>query len=440
MPYRAARYFLFLGFAAIALLYSPESARAEFSLYEKNGLTAGLSLDLGAGIFSADTTDFGGNPDAENTGWSEGYVKPIFKASYDTGQAGLFYGELSYVGSRTFGDGDVFGFTDGDSKGWESERAYVGWRSGTVLSALGEDALDISIGEQDFSIGDGFLIMDGQFDFDDGAYWLAPHSSFDQAAVVNIDTAPVRSDLFYLKADDDQGDTELYGANVEYVSEKLGTLGASWMTITDSDFATREGMDVYSVRGQGTPFANLGLSDLFLSAEFVHEGGGDEVDIDAQGWYAEAGYTFSHCPWSPTLSYRYAFFSGDETDTDDYEAFDPLFYGFSRGWGTYYMGEIVGEYYLFNSNEQVHMVHLNTLPTEKLSAGALYYDFSLDEAPAGVDDHFAREVNLYADYAASDNLYLTAVFAYATPEEAAEERFNGDQDMKLFEIGAFLTF
>jgi len=440
MKHAAIHRFLMAALAAAALVAAPAVARADFSLYEQNGFKLDGALELGAGIFGAEASNFGADPAAENTGWYEGFVKPGLKGVYDTGQAGLFYGELSYVGSRTFADGDLAGFTSNDSKGWETEQAYVGWRSGDLLDALGEDALDISIGEQDFSIGDGFLIMDGQFDFADGAYWLAPHSSFEQAVVANINTAPVRGDLFYLESDADQGNTNLYGANVEYLDETLGTVGASWMTISDSDFATRDGMDVYSLRGQGTPFANLGLEQLFLSGEFVYEGGGDTIDVDATGWYGEAGYTFAQCAWAPTLSYRYAAFSGDEAGSSDDEGFDPLFYGFSRGWGTYFMGEIVGEYYLFNSNEKVHMVHLNAQPMEALSAGAIYYDFSLDQKTAQGHDHFAQEVNVYADYAVNDNLFISSVFAWATPEAAARDTLGGDRETKLFEVAAYVNF
>jgi hypothetical protein len=226
---------LMIFFTALAVFLTPALAMADINLYERSGASLDFGLNLGAGVFSADSTGFGGNPNEENTGWSEYYVMPVLKGAYDTGHAGIFYGEMAYVGARTLGDGDVANFTDGDSKGWESERAYVGWRSGSLFQSLGEDAIDISVGEQDFSIGDGFLIMDGQFDFEDGAYWLAPHSSFDQAAVVNINTQPVRGDLFYLKSDADQGDTELYGVNIEHVNETLGTVGASYFRITDSD-------------------------------------------------------------------------------------------------------------------------------------------------------------------------------------------------------------
>ncbi len=89
------------------------------------------------------------------------------------------------------------------------------------------------------------------------------------------------------------------------------------------------------------------------------------------------------------------------------------------------------------------MVHLNAAPSDKLSVGALLYDFKLDENNFwGTDvseDDFAREVNLYADYAVTDNLWLSSVFGYATPGTAAEETL-GEEDTTLFEAYAILYF
>ena len=115
----------------------------------------------------------------------------------------------------TRGDGDVAEFTSSSSEGGESELMYLGWESDMLFSALGEDALEISVGEQEFAVGDGFLIMDGAFDSKEGAYWLAPHRSFDQTAILKLNTQPLRADIFYLEADDDYENTELYGLNVE---------------------------------------------------------------------------------------------------------------------------------------------------------------------------------------------------------------------------------
>lgn len=434
---------------AIAVILLPSLAKAELSILDKGGLKMGLSLEMAAGVFSSQNLNYFGDAE-EDKGYFDGYIKPVLNLSYATSGAGNFYGGLSYAATGSYGD-DIPGLVTSNSEGFKSEQAYIGWKSGTLLSALGEDVFDISIGEQEFQIGDGFLIYDGEFDGRYGAYWTAPHKSFDETAIVRLNTQLVRADFFYLKSDADYADTELYGINVEHVNETLGTLGAAYMKVTDSNdgvflYENRKGMDLYSIRGQGTPFASAGLENLFLAFEYANESNGDRVEKDASAWYAEAGYTLAALPWNPTLSYRYAFFSGDEdaTDSED-QNWDPMFYGFSRGWGTHFMGEIVGEYFLFNSNQKTQMVKLNLQPTDCLDVGAIYYDFKLDEknvygAPV-TSDEFASEVNLYADYAVNDNLWLTAVFAYARPETAWKEVNGGTaEDTKLFEIAAFLYF
>jgi len=435
---------------AAGLLF-PSPARSAISLYDQNGVKADLTLEAGAGLFFNNDVNFGAGRFSDgktSVQWQEGYFKPILDASYTTPRAGTFYGGLSYVATSTIGDGDGGDFSNDRPEAIESELGYIGWKSGQVFSSLGEDVVDISFGEQEFAIGDGFLIMDGAFDGADGAYWLAPHRSFDKTAILRLNTKPVRADLFYLKADGDYDDTELYGINFEYIHE-LGTAGVSLMDVTDSDgggfYENRKGMKVFSVRAQGTPLANINQEELFLAFEYAQQSQGNRLDVDAKGWYGEAGYTFSQCAWTPTLSYRYAFFSGDRNPNDDqYEAFDPMFYGFSRGWGTHFMGEITGEYFLFNSNEKVNMVHLNLLPTDKLSIGALYYEFRLDQGNIfGTEvsgKKFADEVNLYADYSINDHLYVSGVFAWATPRTAAKEYTGGNDDSILFEVYAVMTF
>lgn len=440
-----------IGVVAVVSLLAVSPVHA-FSLYSNGGFESNLSLELGAGLFSTDNAGFGaggwGAGQDDSVGWHEMYAKPVLDISYSAENIGTVYGGLSMVASSTYGDGDVAGFTDSDSDGWESEQAYLGFKT-ALLSVMGIDNLDISAGEQEFTVGDGFLIADAEFDSRYGSYWMAPRKSFKKTAIIKADIGALHSDLFYLMSDADYDDTELYGVNIEYSSDALGTIGGSYMTVTDANlggwYENRKGMDIYSVRGQGS----AGIENLFLAAEYVRQSGGDRQDVDADAYYAEIGYTLAACPWSPTLSYKYAFFSGDadgdfdaQSHSGDMEAFDPLFYGFLRGWGSHYMGEIVGEYYLFNSNQKTHMVKFDVTPNEALTMGVIYYDFSLDEVAAGEDDHFAEEINMYADYAVNDNLYLTAVFAWATPKGAAQSDMwgLGDQDMKLFEIAAFLYF
>ena len=86
------------------------------------------------------------------------------------------------------------------------------------------------------------------------------------------------------------------------------------------------------------------------------------------------------------------------------------------------------------------MVHLNVVPTDKLSVGAIYYNFTLDKASAwGVDsDDFSDEINVYADYALNDNVWLSGVFGCAFPGEGAKQAYGDDQAMMIVE--AYVTF
>ena len=451
-----------MGALAVTLVLAGARAAGAMELLERNGLTLNLDIEAGVGGLLTKNTNFGlGRIDLSNgdisgdAQWGEGYVKPGLSLEYGSA-AGAFYGGASGVGSLTVGDGDAGGFTDGGDKKLSLESLYGGWRSGTLLTeSLGEDALDLSAGRQDFQVGDGFLIWDGNFDNKgDGAYWLGPRSAFELAGLARVNTTPLGGQLFFLSADHDQGDTELIGANLDYTLSDLGlgdesVLGGMYFQITEVDGrfdaeTPREGMQLATIRLNDVRVP--GFQDAGLYAQYAKEfGDGDDVDFDAQAFYVEPFYDFSWLPWSPRLSYRFAYFSGDpDPDDEDRKDFDPLFYDYSRSWGTWTQGEIVGEYLLFNSNQVNHMVHLSATPIEPVSIGALYYHFDLAEDNyfgTPVDDKdFADEVNVYVDWTANDNLLVGALSGVAWPGSAAEEVFGEDDPYYLLLAYAIVTF
>jgi len=272
---------LLLGLLAVCVGLGTIPAQAEIYGVDYKGLHAGVGLSAAMGTFHTNNSNFGVggvvNGDKDNS-WFEVYIMPSLNMSYDTGKFGTFYGEFSYVGTQTFGGVDPIGFstTYGGSENpgdWESELFYAGWKSGNLIPGLPENVIDISYGEQVFSIGDGFLIADAEFDGAKGCYWIAPHKSFRESAILKVNTEPVRADFFYLKSDKDYADTELYGVNVEYIKEGFGTLGASWMTVTNANefyedgvtenfYANRDGMDIWGLRFQGNPLTAWGLEEL----------------------------------------------------------------------------------------------------------------------------------------------------------------------------------
>lgn len=433
---------------------------ADINLIEENGASVRVDLEAATGYFYTKNTNFGaGRVDlrsGENTGdaqWGEGYVKPSINTHYNSDYTGKLYGGITGVGTFTAGDGDAGGFTNDHDNDVDLERLFIGWNSAKLLSeSWGEDVFDISYGQQDFHIGDGFLIYDGNLDqFKDGAYWLSPRIAFKRAGLIRINTQPVRGDLFYLKGDADEDKTELGGANIEYVAKDLGTFGVTYLNIFDSaqpptpSLGIRDGMNVLSLRVNELTLPVA--PNLSFWGEYVSEtGSGKNGKINANAWYLEARYQFADWPWSPGLSYRYAVFSGGKIGNTKRRDFDPLFYGFSeeRGWGTWVQGEITGNYLLFNSNQRDYLVHLSASPSEKLKLGLLYYRFFLDQnnyynTPV-THKHFDDEINLYTDWTINDYASVSAVYGVAFPGKAAKQAFGKDEPYHLFEVFLSLKF
>jgi len=259
-----------------------------------------------------------------------------------------------------------------------------------------------------------------------------------------VNTKPVRFDLFYLSSDNDSDNPHLFGGNVEYINETYGTLGFYGFTIFDADEGTtRDGLTTWSVRGEVNPLAYFGVNDSHFAFEYADQHNNrDGRKLDAEGWYASAGYRFSALPWAPDLTYRYSHFSGDNPDTATSEAFDPLFVG-APTFGTWFQGEITGEYLITNSNIDVHMVSLTaTPPVDGLTLGVLFFDNTLDNpvSAGAVSSDFNREINVYADFQMTDWFAITPLFALAIPGDGAKEIYGQDENYTLFEVFSTFSF
>jgi hypothetical protein len=437
----------------MALLLVQPSLAQVFSL-TKNGFTLNVGFKAGLGGVATGNTNFGAgtlrpNGDLQHdVAYGEAYLLPKVDLSYDTGTSGTLYGGVAFVAVGTRG-GDPANFTVDSPSAVDLDQLYAGWKSGKVFSSLGDNAIDISVGPQIYGIGDGFILWDGHLDTGkDAGYWLAPRYAFENAGIVKVNTKPVSGALFYLKGDPNQDSSELAGGNVDYKNEKYGTFGGTYFQIynsNDSGTFKRNGMDVIDGRAWDIPVPYL--SNLKLRGEFVHEWGNDHgITIDANGWYGSATYSLADIlPWSPSLTYRYSFFSGDDNPADGTSnAFDPLFYYGPGIWGTWFQGEIVGEYLLFNSNEIAHMVNLSVNPTASINAGLLFFDFSLDKnnyfgTPVS-DRHFADELDLYVNWNITDHVYLGIVGALAFPGAAAKEVFGSNEVYQLIESQVVVTY
>src|SRR5690606_33596770 len=190
---------------------------------------------------------------------------------------GRWEGALTALSSGTWGDGDAAGFSNGSERETELEQAWLRWSSAELFSALGADGVVLSAGRQGVTLGDGFILgtdmvsmgrgLGDEFDRG-GAYYLGGRTAFDRTALVSMGGAEGwRGDLMWLESDNHfQADMELAVANLEHVGDKA-TFGLSVIKGLDVSrryaealgLEERDGMKVYSVRGQG----NAGVEQLF---------------------------------------------------------------------------------------------------------------------------------------------------------------------------------
>ncbi len=422
-------------------------------VFVSGDLHLNAGLEVGAFFGAAVNPNFGvGRVDlrtGKNTGdtqFGETYLEPSVSFTFEPRESFGLFGEASAVLTGTLGEGDAGGFTSGTDGDVDPEKYSLGFHTTFSGPSGGTWTLKASGGRQDVKIGDGFLIWDGNFDaFENAAYWLAPRSAFRWAGTADLSNGSFGLKPFYIQGDGDQDHSEMVGGDMR-IEGKWGKLGALYGQIVASDDVVfvRDGLQLASFRANGINIP--GVEGLKFSGEYTRQfGRGNGADFDANAFYGQGDYVFASLPWSPTLTYRYARFSGDSNpDGGDNGTFDPLFYGFSSGWGTWFQGAIIGNFFLFNSNQRNHMAKLSLAPTDALGLGLIYYHFALDEknffgTPVS-SRSFADEVNLYAEWMVSDHVFVSGVAGVAFPAKGAEQAFGDDKTILVLEAFVVVTF
>ena len=362
------------------------------------------------------------------------------------------------------------------------EDAVIGWHSGNLFAnSLGEDAIELSGGRQSFVLGNSFLLGTGVVNgFGRAAFYLQPRASFDGAAILKLNLSPVRAKLFHLenRVDQDlmqgfdQPKTDFFGLDIalfeaseeepapKATGEKqartaaqavqttrvkkevpdLWTAGFDFLHTYDADstsgtfsfqpgepsptlniYGNRNGLNVYSGYLAGS-FFKFAPNIRFYSQFALERNDAVDRRVKAAGWYVEPGYKFSTLPWAPQLNLRYAHFSGDPNPSDRLkQSYDPLFTtGGDRGFGSWFLGEIFGQYISPNSNLNVAMAHLKFAPLDTVEAGIIYYDFRFDQTaqfdnPSITSKNAAQEVDFYSVWSATEWLTVSGVLAFAVP-------------------------
>ncbi|WP_420917087.1 hypothetical protein [Pseudomonas mosselii] len=410
-----------LACAAPALSIISSTAQS-LPLYSDDATTIDAKLAASFGIFTS-RESYAQNPEQTKgaVSWQEAVFQYGLDIKHKTENLGSTYAALNWVSSATFGDGDAAGWSVGDERTTKIEDAYAGWKSGNLAPMLGEDGIEVSFGRQNIVVGDGFIVSGDALDFGKGlldgrlnrggAYYLTGRKNFDETAVLRLGGSQgLRGDLMWLKSDNRaQASPETVVATLENVTEK-GTVGLTALKVVDTDkefadilYPERKDMKIYSVRAKG----DAGVPGLFLAGEYAKE---HKTTTDENAWYLEAGWTFNDVQFTPKVNYRYSRFS---------EAYDPLFYGNGRELGTWFQGEVAGNYAgPFNSNSTIQQVGLKLALTPTFNAGALLYKF--DTLNKDVLDLSGKELDIYGEWTVNEHLLVLPLVGFYKPDNSAE--------------------
>jgi hypothetical protein len=356
--------------------------------------------------------------------WFEGFVRPALTAVYALPSSSEIYGKVSVAGERTYGSvPDDFGE---DVSSFGPEDLSIGWRSGDALPALGSNALDFVFGRTQYQLGHGLLLFDGAAEGGSrGGYWTNARQAFELAAIGRFKSGAHTVETFYLDKDElKEADTgsRLAGANYEYSFGPESSIGATYMKwrAHAGIVPGRDGLNVFNLRAYVSPLRRTPA--LSFEAEYAAERNGDALRSNA--WNLQGAYELAKVAWKPKFTYRYAFFQGDDPDTAANEAFDPLFQGF-HDWGTWWQGEIAGEYFLSNSNLVSHLARVHVSPLDTVSGGLLFFNFFLDKpgsaGPGVTAKELAFETDAYVDWNVNENFTVSFVASYADPRKAGQQ-------------------
>ena len=366
--------------------------------------------------------------------WFEYSVKPWVSLDYAMNKGHLF-GAASWVLSGTAASASEV--SGGEANSAQFDNLYLGWRLG--MPETGQ--MEIAAGRYPYQIAHGFLLSDGYADGGSrGAVWTNPRKAWAPGARFQYLHSGHTLDLFYLERDErpeNDPDTRLSGINYQWQTKDTSwTLGASYMAFKTNDRKPQlDGADVWNIRLYTRPWS----IPLTVEAEWAYEDNG--TALNATAWYIQPYWSWEDAPWQPTLYYRYAYFEGDNPDTADNEAFDPLFPAF-HDWGSWWQGEIAGEWFLSNSNLKTHMLRIHSKPRSNIQTGLIYFDYSLDQPGSyqgGVaSSDLASEINWYLDWTANEMFAFSFVLARNNPGPAVEEAFGRSETFKYAMV--FLSF
>ena len=424
-------------------------------LYGRGGRHLQVILNGGFGVYSDGNPWFDspetftrGNPLVQNpavgagTGeratWAEGFVQ------FGVGGVSPIAGEDIYgLGAATAITPASLGrdiFRDDPRATFDLELLYAG-----LLYAPEDERrrFKISVGRQNFTLNSGFLISQFGSQWNAGprpGVYISPRTAHDFAFLASGRLGDWSAQAFWLDPNEYEpieSNTRVAGLNLRRKTQELWGLDGSLIYVPESDtrYPTpdarprlREGL--WTVGGHLHRAASPGEFGAWFESELAYQWH-DDFPMAAWAGYAEAGWIARTTPWTPSLSYRFASFSGDDPDTSRYERFDTLYSG---GLDQWLQGISINKV-LTQANRMSHRVRLNLAPTPTLNLTFdLYRHIANEKNNLGANPALGTlssrdlgdEVQLTVRWAFSRRLFMQGIAGIALPGSAIEDATQGD--------------
>ncbi|MGL5773504.1 MAG: alginate export family protein, partial [Bacteroidales bacterium] len=360
------------------------------------------------------------------------------------------YGGASYIVSYSAGN-ELF--TNKSRIHGDVEDAFVGFVGGNKLANGDKLLYNLTYGRKSFVIGDGMILINTSMNgYNRAALQLNPRwaakelfaGSFqwNKFTIQGFKVRPNELDILNSR-------TTLRGVNLQFTDKEAGTAGFMYMGSPKSNFTyylpdgtshKRDGLRLYNLRYYRLPTDCLGL---LFKGEVAYERN-KNFDMKAWAYYAEAGWQFKQAYGSPNISYRFAYFSGDDPDTKTYERWDALYTG---GNGEQWV-QGSNMYKIFqNSNELTHRIQAVFNPAKKLQLVGQFWVFLADQynniggnpALSTLSSKFlGTEYNLTLKYFISRHWYFHFNTAYTVPGKGIRNNVADTKDW--FSLMGFIRY
>lgn len=431
------------------------------TLYQSDRALFKTILNAGFGVFSDtnswfdSTSDFvrGRYQPRDTITWPESYIEAGIAGITQIGNMPLYaYGAFSFTESATLAP-DIF--RDDVRFYGAIEKGYGGLLYAEKGSPI---SFNLSAGRQNFQLNRNFLfgqVLGSANALERGASFLNARTVYDNAVLANVRIGNFLIQGFYLNPNElpiADSESRFLGVNLKYNDNRNLELALAYITMPESNTVylfpngqrrTREGLQAINPRLRWT--SPLGVEGLWIESEYVHEWN-NHFDMSAHAGYIWIGYTFKDVPWRPSISYRFAAFSGDNPKTASYERFDSLRGG---GLGDWLQGINLAKVYT-NSNLLSHRVELKINPSNTLQFSLDYFYLFANQlnnlggvaALSSLESRsIGHELMFTTRWSVSQNLFLLGVTSIAFPSSAIRRAVTEDPNPWFtFQISLFLGF